>query len=277
MEYEQYVPIIKAIKESKGIWIPVEIENIKNISWSEKILLTRILWLNQKEGCFANNEYLAKEMMISVRQIQRMLLNLKSRKLIRYKYINKNRHIKLRSDISVMGGVTDVSWGGDRCVVLGVTDPSPRGDINVTHNNIINNTVNNKDIKKEKKIIKEKKKDFLSKKIFAASSKEINISNYLLNKLLAIKPDIHMPNLQTWAKEADRMFRIDKRRFEEIRQVIDWIFEGTDNNSKFWRSNILSIPKLRKKYDTLSLQMKQISSKMANWDEYLALKKSGKF
>ena len=41
----------------------------------------------------------------------------------------------------------------------------------------------------------------------------------------------------------------DGRTVEEVARIIDWV-EADD----FWRANILSLPKLRQKFDTLRLQ-----------------------
>ena len=41
----------------------------------------------------------------------------------------------------------------------------------------------------------------------------------------------------------------DGRSVEEITRIIDWV-EADD----FWRANVLSLPKLRQKFDTLRLQ-----------------------
>ena len=52
-----------------------------------------------------------------------------------------------------------------------------------------------------------------------------------------------------WRTQARLMIDRDGRTVEEITRVIDWA-EGND----FWRANILSVPKLRQKFDTLRLQ-----------------------
>ena len=52
-----------------------------------------------------------------------------------------------------------------------------------------------------------------------------------------------------WRKQARLMIDRDGRTVDEITRVIDWV-EADD----FWRANILSIPKLRQKFDTLRLQ-----------------------
>ena len=52
-----------------------------------------------------------------------------------------------------------------------------------------------------------------------------------------------------WRTQARLMIDRDGRSVEEITRVIDWA-EGND----FWRANVLSVPKLRQKFDTLRLQ-----------------------
>ena len=52
-----------------------------------------------------------------------------------------------------------------------------------------------------------------------------------------------------WRTQARLMLDRDGRTVEEITRIIDWA-EGND----FWRANVLSVPKLRQKFDTLRLQ-----------------------
>ena len=52
-----------------------------------------------------------------------------------------------------------------------------------------------------------------------------------------------------WRTQARLMIDRDGRSVEEITRIIDWA-EGND----FWRANVLSVPKLRQKFDTLRLQ-----------------------
>jgi len=52
-----------------------------------------------------------------------------------------------------------------------------------------------------------------------------------------------------WRTQARLMIDRDGRTVEEITRIIDWV-EGND----FWRANVLSLPKLRQKFDTLRLQ-----------------------
>ena len=54
----------------------------------------------------------------------------------------------------------------------------------------------------------------------------------------------------------DRLIRLDNRPPQETEAVIRWCQEHP-----FWRSNILSVAKLRKQFDTLTLQMRDATEK----------------
>ena len=54
---------------------------------------------------------------------------------------------------------------------------------------------------------------------------------------------------RAWKDAARRMLDLDKRTESDILAAIAW-----SANDDFWRANILSLPKLRQKYDQLSLQ-----------------------
>jgi hypothetical protein len=87
-------------------------------------------------------------------------------------------------------------------------------------------------------------------KTFLSDSIEIRLSELLFEKILSRNPNHKRPNLQTWAKDIDRMIRIDHRTPEDIRAVIDWC-----QSDPFWQNNILSTAKLREKFDQLCLKM----------------------
>jgi hypothetical protein len=57
---------------------------------------------------------------------------------------------------------------------------------------------------------------------------------------------------ERWRTEARLLLDRDKRPPEEVRAVITWATSDT-----FWKANILSIPKLREKYDQLRLAMER--------------------
>lgn len=55
-----------------------------------------------------------------------------------------------------------------------------------------------------------------------------------------------------WRDAARLLLDEDKRTEEQVHKVIDWC-----QASEFWRTNIMSMPKLREKYDTLRLQAEE--------------------
>ena len=60
-------------------------------------------------------------------------------------------------------------------------------------------------------------------------------------------------HIEQWAKDIEKLNRIDKRSYEDIEKAIRWI--KTDGN--FWCPNIISGSKLREKYPQVFLQMQQ--------------------
>ena len=105
----------------------------------------------------------------------------------------------------------------------------------------------NKNVKKSKNV---KKKEYTSE------SDEFRLSEFLLSLILERKPDFKKPNLQTWAIYIDRMIRLDKRKPERIREVIQWC-----QHDSFWQDNVLSTKKLREKFDQLEMKMNKGDSK----------------
>lgn len=53
---------------------------------------------------------------------------------------------------------------------------------------------------------------------------------------------------QQWLQACDRLIRLDGVSTQDVRGAIDW-----SQQNEFWRANILSMPKLREKYDQLRL------------------------
>jgi hypothetical protein len=70
-------------------------------------------------------------------------------------------------------------------------------------------------------------------------------------EILRNKPDykISQSQVRSWAVTADRMIRLDGRTFEAIDALIRWV-----QADSFWCSNVLSMDKLREKFDQLELK-----------------------
>src|SRR5262249_44586494 len=67
--------------------------------------------------------------------------------------------------------------------------------------------------------------------------------------------------IRNWAVTADRMVRLENRSEQQIHDLIEW-----SQDDDFWRSNILSMGKLREKFDQLTLKRERDQRKRANED-----------
>jgi hypothetical protein len=78
------------------------------------------------------------------------------------------------------------------------------------------------------------------------------LAKLLRDRILGNNPKAKITEHQilTWATDADRMIRLNGRTESEVRGVIEWC-----QRDSFWLSNILSMGKLRQKFDQLILKM----------------------
>ncbi len=84
-------------RDFKGVWIPREIYLTKELSWSEKILLIEIDYLDTdpKKGCFASNQYLGKFLNLSAGRTANMISDLKAKGWIKQLFFDgKNRGLR---------------------------------------------------------------------------------------------------------------------------------------------------------------------------------------
>ena len=88
---------------------------------------------------------------------------------------------------------------------------------------------------------------------FCPKSDEIILTNFLLDKIKGNNPKFKEPNIQQWAKEMDYILRVDKRSIEDVRKTIEWC-----QNDSFWKTNVLSVVKLRNKFDMLYVKMNSV-------------------
>ena len=85
------------------------------------------------------------------------------------------------------------------------------------------------------------------------SDDDISIALFLNNEIFRNNPnhkEIKHTQRQNWANEVRLMREVDKRSSADIRKYITWT-----QNDNFWRGNILSMSKLRKQWDQLTLRM----------------------
>jgi len=94
-------------------------------------------------------------------------------------------------------------------------------------------------------------------------------ATFLFEKIKSINPKAKKPNIDAWAKDIEKLMRIDGRSEEEVTRVIEWVF-----NDDFWCKNILSGRKLREKFDQLYINMVKHKESPKKKEEDAAKKKA---
>lgn len=99
----------------------------------------------------------------------------------------------------------------------------------------------------------------VEKKVYGDSDVELQLAKQLFTRMLENNPEAKTPNFQVWADIVRLMIVRDKRKPEQIKNMIDWSQKDT-----FWQTNILSTKKLRDKYDQLKVKALQDWNKQQN-------------
>lgn len=87
------------------------------------------------------------------------------------------------------------------------------------------------------------------KKVYEEEDIEMILSKYLFELMRRNNPEAKEPNFQTWSNDIRKMINLDKRKPDQIKNMITWC-----QNDSFWKGNILSAKKLREKYDQLKVR-----------------------
>ena len=102
---------------------------------------------------------------------------------------------------------------------------------------------------------------------FAFSEDDMRLSKLLLIRIREISPNHKQPNLDSWANSCRLMRTKDSRTVQQIENMINVVFTNTGMYAKydgsFWQGNILSMGKLRDKYDAVSIQVKNAFKRSA--------------
>lgn len=93
----------------------------------------------------------------------------------------------------------------------------------------------------------EKKRGYMKEK--GILEKETELALFFVAKIRVNMPKFKEPNILAWAKQIDKIHRIDGYDYEEIRSMI--LFA---QKHYFWWRNILSPDKLRKQWDRLEAE-----------------------
>lgn len=230
--------------------IPANVRYDKKLPAMAKLLYGEITCLTQKEGyCWASNSYFADLYGLSKDRISKLLNILKNEGYIcidvqrNDKNEVVNRFIKLNENITTPHSENTGTHHSENTA----TPQVKNNEYNNTSNN--NTRVNNINLNNIDNFSEPPKKDNLP-----PEAKELAM--YLYHECQ--KNDSHFvrteQQLTTWANDIDKLHRIDKRDWIEIKAVLSWA-----KNNDFWKSNILSGKKFRDKYEMLFSQMKSKS------------------
>jgi hypothetical protein len=90
-----------------------------------------------------------------------------------------------------------------------------------------------------------------AKKKIKPSNEAEKLAALLQQEILRNKPDYRITpkQLRNWAATADRMMCLDQRSEESVARLIRWV-----QQDEFWMSNVLSMEKLREKFDQLEMR-----------------------
>ena len=95
----------------------------------------------------------------------------------------------------------------------------------------------------------------------APTAEVVELCDYLADRIEA-NGSKRPPVTAGWLRACRLMMERDGRTPEQIRRAIDWC-----QADGFWRSNILSMPKLRERFDTLRLQAQRGSARPPGTDD----------
>lgn len=85
---------------------------------------------------------------------------------------------------------------------------------------------------------------------YAEDSREYAGAVFLFKLIKENNPKAKEPNYQAWAHDLNKIFVIDGKSKDEVKELMLWCQKDT-----FWRMNILSMATFRKQYEKLYTQM----------------------
>ena len=249
-------------RDFKGVWIPKEIYLNQDLSWSEKILLIEIHSLENEEGCFASNEYLASFLMCSVKTIEAMLTKLRKLELIfTKKFDGRNRFLgtNIRGQGSEKVGDSNLKKEGSDSLKSRGQGSEKVGDyiynnIDIKNNNtIINKKKNEKKdfenlIDNDLRFSEEDKKQI---KIFLLDRKErkkpiterglsilLNELKDLIDRGYNVKHCIDRAIQSNWTGIKSEWFKDNNSTQKNTTQPVDYNFSGKNFINSIAEDNI---------------------------------------
>lgn len=267
-------------KKSQGFTIVSnEVVELKIPPLEKIILIVLLRYYNEKKGySYPSYATLTEKCCITKKTLIKGLNNLEEKRIIKKECAKGkgNKYFILVENLHQCKNYTSVENTPHQCknYTTLVENLHPT-NTNINTNTITNNNMS--DFKKSdappgafksdnKKTTSSKNKK--PKKVFEESSIEYQLSEKLYQYVLEEKPKTRKPDFQKWSKDFDLILRKDERSLEDLKNVIDWIFNGNSNNSNFWKRNISSPGALRGTTKNGADKFAEIYSQMENDNSY---------
>lgn len=267
-------------KKSQGFTIVSnEVVELKIPPLEKIILIVLLRYYNEKKGySYPSYATLTEKCCITKKTLIKGLNNLEEKRIIKKECVKGkgNKYFILVENLHQCKNYTSVENTPHQCknYTTLVENLHPT-NTNINTNTITNNNMS--DFKKSdvppgafksdnKKTTSSKRKK--PKKVFEESSIEYQLSEKLYQYVLEEKPKTRKPDFQKWSKDFDLILRKDERSLEDLKNVIDWIFNGNSNNSNFWKRNISSPGALRGTTKNGADKFADIYSQMVNDKSY---------
>lgn len=191
---------------------------------------------NGKNGCFPSHKRISNITGISKRTVIKYIAIIEEIGLVKVKRNKKNNgenEVNNYIFISKTGSATDTL--GSATDALGSANE---------RNRVVRQMHTNK-TKDNKTNITSQRNKF--------SDDDMTLAEFIFSKILQMNPKEKKPDFKKWADTIRLTREIDKRGHKEIQDIFIWA-----NNDHFWRSNIRSPSKLRKKLTELEDKMKSL-------------------
>ena len=164
----------------KGIWVPIEIWEAKDLSWNEKILLMEVdSFTSQGKDCYISDEYVADLLNINLRNANKNISN-----LIKKGYIKKTRFDGRRRYVESLLCRADMSLKTEQTCL----------ERQYTYNNIL--------IEEDKSSLINNKKP--SRFDFLNALGEIGVSEPVARDWMQVRKELKAANTETAFKSIER-------------------------------------------------------------------------
>jgi hypothetical protein len=127
-----------------GVWIPSEVLQLETLSITEKVVYGIISALDNEDGCYASNGYIARTLQLSDRQVKNVLKTLIDYNLVKRIEIYGKRILRTVEKQALVG-VIDYQGKGNE-LPRGRKSTSHRGGNKLPTDRTVDNIEDNKDI-----------------------------------------------------------------------------------------------------------------------------------